>query len=260
MTDTQARSTELTSQYIAQVTGDLERNVKEQERIGTEIEALQEQLQALQHDHTVLVTMQQALSAGNIAAAESAARLDTKATPTVPHQATAEPKQAKAEPKQSKAKKAVSASARKSAAKKPATKAPSKAPAARKSSTSAKTSTASKTSSTSKSSSTAKPAAETAAPAAEKTDKAAAKPTLVELIRGHLEQQSEPRSAAEIATALTEAHPDRSIKITVVRTTLEGLVAKSHAHRSKQGSSVFYTAATSPEQASDTPQTEAAAG
>ncbi|MET7442095.1 BlaI/MecI/CopY family transcriptional regulator [Streptomyces sp. NPDC005496] len=255
MTDTQARSTELTSQYIAQVTGDLERNVKEQERIGTEIEALQEQLQALQHDHTVLVTMQQALSAGNIAAAESVARLDTKATPTVPHQATAEPKQAKSEPKQSKAKKAVSASARKPAAKKPATKAPAKAPAAKKSSPSAKTSST-------KASSTGKPAAKTAAPAAEKADKAAAKPTLVELIRGHLEQQSEPRSAAEIATALTQAHPDRSIKTTVVRTTLEGLVAKSHAHRSKQGSSVFYTAATSPEQASasDAPQTEAAAG
>jgi hypothetical protein len=252
MTDTQARSTELTSQYIAQVTGDLERNVKEQERIGTEIEALQEQLQALQHDHTVLVTMQQALSAGNIAAAESVARLETKAAPTVPHQA-------KSEPKQSKAKKAVSASARKPAAKKPATKAPAKAPAAKKSSSSAKTSSA-KASSTTKTA--AKPAAKTAAPAAEKADKAAAKPTLVELIRSHLEQQSEPRSAAEIATALTEAHPDRSIKTTVVRTTLEGLVAKSHAHRSKQGSSVFYTAATSPEQtsASDTPQTEAAAG
>ncbi|PBC93679.1 hypothetical protein BX281_1516 [Streptomyces sp. Ag82_O1-15] len=42
------------------MTGDLERNTKEQERIGVEIEALQEQLRALQHDHTVLVNMQQA--------------------------------------------------------------------------------------------------------------------------------------------------------------------------------------------------------
>ncbi|MFF7602942.1 MULTISPECIES: hypothetical protein [Streptomyces] len=40
---------------------------------------------------------------------------------------------------------------------------------------------------------------------------AAAKPTLVELIRGHLEQESDPRSAAEIAIALTQAHPDRSV-------------------------------------------------
>ncbi|MFC4464651.1 hypothetical protein ACFPH6_08790 [Streptomyces xiangluensis] len=40
----------------------------------------------------------------------------------------------------------------------------------------------------------------------------------------------------------------------VVRTTVEGLVAKGHAHRTKQGSSVYYTASetapadTSPEQ------------
>ncbi|MFF7888902.1 hypothetical protein ACH40F_58785 [Streptomyces sp. NPDC020794] len=40
---------------------------------------------------------------------------------------------------------------------------------------------------------------------------AAAKPTLVELIRGHLEQESDPRSAAEIAIALTQVHPDRSV-------------------------------------------------
>jgi len=45
------------------------------------------------------------------------------------------------------------------------------------------------------------------------------------------------------SSALTQAHPDRTIKTTVVRTTVEGLVARSHAHRTKQGSSVFYTAA-----------------
>ncbi|WP_318273849.1 hypothetical protein [Streptomyces mirabilis] len=47
-----AAVTELTSHYIAQVTGDLDRNAKEQERIGQEIEALQEQLRALQQDRT----------------------------------------------------------------------------------------------------------------------------------------------------------------------------------------------------------------
>ncbi|UIX35698.1 hypothetical protein [Streptomyces sp. GQFP] len=45
-----------------------------------------------------------------------------------------------------------------------------------------------------------------------------------------------------------------------MRTTLEGLVAKSHAHRTKQGSSVFYTAAAAPEPAAVEPQPEAAAG
>ncbi|MET7685893.1 hypothetical protein [Streptomyces sp. NPDC005423] len=70
----------------------------------------------------------------------------------------------------------------------------------------------------------------------------AKQPTLVELIRTHLTEQAEPRSAAEITTALSQAHPERGIKSTVVRTTVEGLVAKSRVHRTKQGSSVYYTA------------------
>ncbi|MFE4628475.1 hypothetical protein [Streptomyces mirabilis] len=198
-----SHSTELTSQYIAQVTGDLERNAKEQERVGAEIEALQEQLRALRHDHTVLVNMQDALGGpGSTPGAEAAA------APSVPHQVSAEPKQ-------SKGKKAAATGAKKTAPKKPAAKASSV-----------------------------------------KASTAAAKPTLVELIRGHLEKQTEPRSAAEITTALTQAHPDRSVKTTVVRTTLEGLVAKSHAHRTKQGSSVFYTTAVTSELAPAEPQQE----
>ena len=196
MSESQTHSTELASQYIAQVTGDLEHNTKEQDRVGQEIEALQEQLRALRQDHTVLVNMQQALGTAS-PAAEAAA-------PSVPHQASGEPKQSK--PK-------------KTTAKKPAAKASSV-----------------------------------------KASETAAKPTLVELIRGHLEQQSEPRSAAEITTALTQAHPDRSVKTTVVRTTLEGLVAKSHAHRTKQGSSVFYTTVAASEPAPVEPQQKAVAG
>ncbi|MDG5808639.1 hypothetical protein P9869_39600 [Streptomyces ossamyceticus] len=79
-----------------------------------------------------------------------------------------------------------------------------------------------------------KPAAKAAAPKG-------TQPTLVELIRQHLTHQSEPRSAAEIATALSQTHPDRRIQTNVVRTTLEGLVAKSKAQRTRQGSSVYYT-------------------
>ncbi|MFJ5304240.1 hypothetical protein [Streptomyces sp. NPDC088350] len=78
------------------------------------------------------------------------------------------------------------------------------------------------------------PGASTATPAAKQ-------PTLVGLIHTHLAQQTEPRSAAEITSALADAHPERDIKPKVVRTTVEGLVAKSRVHRSKQGSSVFYT-------------------
>jgi endonuclease/exonuclease/phosphatase family metal-dependent hydrolase len=208
MPESQTHTTELTSQYLAQVTGDLERNAKEQERIAADIEALQEQLRALQHDHTVLVNMQQTLGG-----ARPAAKTGTTTAPAVPHQASAAPRQ-------SKPKKTAATSAKKTAPKKTAAK---------------------------------------ASPA--QASKTAAKPTLVDVIRGHLGQQNEPRSAAEISAALTQAHPDRSIKTTVVRTTLENLVAKSHAHRTKQGSSVFYTAAAAEKPAAAEPhQEEAVAG
>ncbi len=196
MPENQTSTTELTSQYFAQVTSDLERNTKEQDRIAADISALQEQLLALQHDHTVLVNMQQALG-GARPVTETA-----KATPSVPNQASARTKQAKAakQAKPARKKTAAVTDAKKTADKQPAAKAP----------------------------------------------KSATQPSLVDLIRTHLEEHSEPRSAAEITTALTAAHPDRTIKTTVVRTTLENLVARSSAHRNKQGSSVFYTATTEP--------------
>ncbi|MFI6495223.1 BlaI/MecI/CopY family transcriptional regulator [Streptomyces sp. NPDC050564] len=210
MSESQTHTTELTSQYLAQVTGDLESNTKEQERIAADIEALQEQLHALQHDHTVLVNVQQAL--GGARPATKTDTTDTTAAPAVPHQASAAPRQ-------SKPKKAAATGAKKKAPKKTGTQ---------------------------------------ASPAQASTT--TAKPTLVDLIRGHLGQQSEPRSAAEICAALTQAHPDRNIKTTVVRTTLENLVAKSHAHRTKQGSSVYYTATATEEPAAAEPQQEAVAG
>ncbi|MFC8236299.1 hypothetical protein [Streptomyces sp. NPDC057284] len=232
MSEIQAHATGLTSQYIAQVTGDLERNVKEQERISAEIEALQEQLGALQHDHSVLVSMQEALGGAN-----AVGEADTTAAPTVPRQATAEPRQ-------STPKKAAATSAKTTASKKGAAKASSaKAPSAKASSA--------------KASSAKAPSAKASSAKAPTTD---AKPTLVNLIRGHLEQQNEPRSATEVSAALTQAHPDRGVKTTVVRTTLEGLVAKSQAQRTKQGSSVFYTASAASEPAAAESQQETVAG
>src|SRR5690242_3079266 len=61
MSETTTEPTELASQYSAQVAGDLEANIKEQERLSGEIEALQAQLAAVRHDHTILVNLQQAL-------------------------------------------------------------------------------------------------------------------------------------------------------------------------------------------------------
>jgi hypothetical protein len=178
MPETTTPATELTSQYAAQVTDDLERNVKEQERITADIASLQQQLAALQHDHTVLVNMRQALGITE-APAEPAATSESAAMPSPRKKASA---------------------AR--GGKQRAAKSAAKAEGATK----------------------------------------AAQPTLVELIRRHLAESKEPRSAAEISTALGQAHPDRQITTKVVRVTLEGLVAKSQAERSKQGKSVFYTA------------------
>jgi hypothetical protein len=202
-------ATELTSQYTAQVTADLERNAKEQQRIGAEIAALQEQLAAHQRDHTVLVNIQQAIGAAP-ASAEPSAPTDGAVVPA---------------PRATK-KTAESGTGKRARVKKTA-------PQPRRG-TSGK-------------------------PATEDADKAEpakiAQPTLVDLVRGHLAEQSEPRSAAEIATALGQTHPERSVKTTVVRTTLEGLVAKSQAQRTKQGTSVYYTAPATPEQAAP-PQTD----
>ncbi|MFC4469330.1 BlaI/MecI/CopY family transcriptional regulator [Streptomyces xiangluensis] len=80
-------------------------------------------------------------------------------------------------------------------------------------------------------------------PVAGKAPTAKTAPTLGELIREHLSRQTEPRSAAEVTAALAQAHPERNPKDKVVRVTLEGLVAKGHVQRTKQGKSVFYSPA-----------------
>ncbi|MEU1180078.1 hypothetical protein ABZ464_20945 [Streptomyces sp. NPDC005820] len=207
MSQTTAPVTELTSQYSAQVTGDLERNLKEQERLSGEIEALQEQLAAVRHDHTVLVNLQQAL--GVPAASVAPAAEPVKAVPA-PRKKSA----------------ASSGAAKRTKAKQPA---PAKERAGKKTT------------------------AEAPAPQP-------ALPKLVDLVRNHLADQEEPRSAAEITTALGQQHPERAMKTTVVRTTLEGLVAKNQAQRSKQGTSVYYTAPDPAEPAASAEQTSQQSG
>lgn len=207
MPETAGPVTELASQYVSQVTKDLEENVREQERVTAEIAALQERLAALQHDHGILLNMQQALgiaapAAGAVVPAPrgksgGARRTDTK----------------KPAPKKPAAKKSATG---KAAAGKPATK---KAPAE---------------------------PAQPAQPAQSSQPTQPSQPTLVELVRRYLAEQNEPRSAAEVAEALGRTYPERAVQTKVVRTTLENLVARNGAHRSKQGSSVFYTVAAEP--------------
>ncbi|MEU6105363.1 hypothetical protein [Streptomyces flaveolus] len=241
-------ATELASQYSVQVASDLERNVKEQERISGEITDLQQQLAALQHDHALLVNMQQALGVTTPPApsvtekAPVPAPRDSAAAETATAGRRTRGGKAGAAPKRAAAKKPATKPAAKSSSKapakpgaKPATKAVRK-PAAKKSADrSASPAAAVSPSSSSSSPSAAKPG----------------QPTLVELVRTHLSEQKEPRSAAEVATALGQAHSDRAIKTTVVRTTLEGLVARNQAQRTKQGTSVYYTASDAPEPKQD---------
>ncbi|MER6158211.1 hypothetical protein ABT147_22070 [Streptomyces sp. NPDC001868] len=220
MTETPSDTTDLKAQYTAQVAADLERNAKEQERLRGEIDALADQLRSLQQDQTVLANMQQALGIE----ASTSAVADEVTTPSVPRQKSA----TTPEPgKRTRTKKAAPAQGGKQAKKPTTAKTAATKTAAPK--------TAAPKSGTPK---TGTPKTATSKAATPKKGQ----PTLVELIRRHLTEQSEPRSAAEVATALTQAHPDRRIQTNVVRTTLEGLVAKSNAQRTRQGSSVYYTA------------------
>lgn len=88
-----------------------------------------------------------------------------------------------------------------------------------------------------------KPAAVTGRKVSKKTvsPKKAGEPTWLELTTAYLAGQSEPRSAAEVAASLTEAHPERTVQVTVVCNTLEQGVAQGLLERSKQGRSVFYS-------------------
>lgn len=69
----------LQSQYAQQVAADLERNAKEQDRIKTEAAALQDLLETLQKDHSLLVSVQTALGGES---AEADAKKDSG--PAVP--------------------------------------------------------------------------------------------------------------------------------------------------------------------------------
>ncbi|MBQ0888265.1 hypothetical protein KBZ94_25635 [Streptomyces sp. RM72] len=272
---TMQSATELASQYSVQVTDDLERNVKEQERVSAEITALQQQLAALQHDHALLVNMQQALgitSPPQSAPAQEPAAAAGAATVPAPRGGAASrsaagkstrSKKATAAPKRAAASKPGAKTASKPGAKtasKPTTKKATRSTATKSTETTDKAPAQTAGSTTDKA--PAKSAAKTAGkPAAKKAAaRDAGRPTLVELVREHLAGQREPRSAAEVTTALSEAHSGRAVKTTVVRTTLEGLVAKNQAQRTKQGTSVYYTAteAAAPERKQD-PATEAPA-
>ncbi|WP_431989882.1 hypothetical protein [Streptomyces albogriseolus] len=284
MSDHSTVATDLTSQYVAQVANDLERNAKEQERVGAEIDGLRQQLAALQRDHALLVKMQQALdlaadtsegtadASEDTAVAEPAAATEPseKDSAAGPAEETAVSGHATVPAPRSRGGVKSGEAKPKRERKKVTTGGAGKAAGAARTGGAARTTGASKPAGPAQSAgarSARKPATPNPAgkAAAVKTArKAPAKaaesaqgdaPKLVDLVRRHLDERKEPRSAAEVATALGQAYPGRTIKVTVVRSTLEGLVARNQAQRSKQGTSVFYTApdgsTPAPERAAD---------
>ncbi|MFF9131089.1 hypothetical protein [Streptomyces sp. NPDC014806] len=278
MSDASVSATHLTSQYLAQVTSDLEHNTKERERIGAEISALQEQLAALEHDFGVLQNVRQALegatpdatdTTNTDAAEDTSSAAESVVVPAPRRSAARKPRTgtgAGAASKRTRAKSTKTPATKSTATKSTATKTSAgKAPAAKAAQTKAAQTKAPAAKAAEAKAPAAKAAEAKAAGAARggaKQKQAAAKkstartspaaggaPKLVELVRQHLTEQKEPRSAAEVAEALGQAHPQRSFKTTVVRTTLESLVARNHAQRTKQGSSVFYTASEASQEA-----------
>ncbi|MGW7045759.1 hypothetical protein ACWGDT_24345 [Streptomyces avermitilis] len=176
--------------YAARLAEDLERNAQEQERLDSEMAALQSRLEALRHNQVLLVNMQQALGE-TVTADEAPSSADRNAS--VPRQAGPAPQAGQQKP---------DFATQSTAPEKTALPAPSAG--------------------------------------AGKAGRNA--PTLRELVVGYLSQEGAPRSALAVTDALTEVHRDRGFKITVVRSTLEAMVARGQVRRSKQGKSVFYTA------------------
>ncbi|MGY4921299.1 hypothetical protein [Streptomyces sp. 900105755] len=168
--------TELASEYSARIARDLEINAQEQDRLATEIAALEEQLRAVRENRAVLERLQQALTpqapASASASAPGSATADADTDAVVPHQRTEPAPNRRTVPKQGPAE---------------------------------------------------------------------PKPSLVEAVHAYLAEQREPRSATDVAEAIRAAQPGRTIKTTVIRTTLENLVARNRVRRTKQGRAVFYT-------------------
>ncbi|MFJ8888842.1 hypothetical protein ACIRJR_36360 [Streptomyces sp. NPDC102402] len=83
--------------------------------------------------------------------------------------------------------------------------------------------------------------------------KGSSEPTWRELVTAYLNDQREPKSAAEVTAALTESNPQRRTQVAVVRNTLEHGVAQGLLERSKQGRSVYYSPVSTPTAASSVP-------
>ncbi|OKI52969.1 hypothetical protein [Streptomyces sp. MJM1172] len=253
-------TTTLKSQYADKVTADLELNTAEQERIRDEIASLQERLTALEQDQELLIGMRAAL--GDTLAVVPGPRADKK-TPT---SASAKGRKTAASATTATAAKKApdKASADKPAAKKatvkkatPAKATPAKATPAKATPAKATPAKATPAKATPAKATPAKATPAKGIPAkatAEKADTSGeTRAPLTGLIHQHLSAQKEPKTAGEITQALAAAHPERLLNGNLVRTTTERLVARALVERSKQGSTVYYTAVPAKGTAGETP-------
>lgn len=208
MADT-TNQTELKSRYADRIQDDIANNESELKRVSEEIAALQAQLGTLEENRTLLESMLKSLGSGKLPPlpAPVAEKPAGKAAGKVPRQKARDTTAAK--PAQAKKTAGTPAKAAKAAK-------PAKAAAATK------------------------PSAPATPAAAEKTEPQGS--TLVELIVSQLGAETSPRSAAEITATLEKKHPKREFSTKVVRNTLEALVAKARAERTRQQRSVFYVA------------------
>ncbi|MET7680578.1 hypothetical protein [Streptomyces sp. NPDC005423] len=82
MSESPPQAADLKAQYSAQLTTDLERNAREQDRLSAELAALQAHLEALRQDRELLAGMRQALGTEEAPAAQAADTPRAKTAPT----------------------------------------------------------------------------------------------------------------------------------------------------------------------------------
>ncbi|MFF2996646.1 hypothetical protein ACFVTC_19090 [Streptomyces sp. NPDC057950] len=186
MSSTPREAAGLKAEYAARLGADLEQNTREQERIVAEIRSLQDQLDVLKGNRTLLAGMLDALGGTVVGTQAPTALTDTK-TETPSRTTTTR----KTRPQKTTARRTQAAAPKRSGGEPKGTRLR----------------------------------------------------TLGDLIREYLTREAEPRSAAEVTTALAHDHPERKAKATVVRATLEGQVAKGLIHRIRQGKSIYYSPA-----------------
>jgi predicted transcriptional regulator len=204
----------LQTRYVAEVAADLQKNAENHQRVTALIAELQGQLKVLERDREMLLHLQAAISSKNGSSAPRHLE-EAGADAGAPEQDATE----------------VGPVNGKAGAEAPGTKASRVAKKAVLSLVGKSTPS--------------KPEAKNG----KATDKAGpgTAPTLVELVHDYLGQQTEPKSVAEVAEAVST--PQRPVAGTGARAALEGLVKKSAVVRSRQGSSVYYETVAQAQQA-----------